>query len=155
MPTHEPGPRVVDRQLLAESAVIMAFAAALFGVTFTFDRVPPVLAQGIQPALFPRAVLVVLFGLAALQAVRALRVSVPDVSAFKPVPLIVYLTGAVLIAFLVAMPLIGTFPTLILFCPALALLWGERRWRLMAFSFAGVIAFIYGLFRLIMNVPLP
>ena len=119
---------------------------------------PPILAQGIQPTVFPRAVLIFMFGLAALQAVKATRLSAKDIANLKPsepMPLIVFWTGGVLIAFLIAMPVIGTFPTLILFCPALACLWGERRWLAMALSFAGVIAFIYALFRMVMNVPLP
>ena len=42
-----------------------------------------------------------------------------------------------------------------LFCPALAALWGERRWILMVVTFGAFIAFIYILFVLILNVPLP
>ena len=72
-----------------------------------------------------------------------------------PIPLIVVLTAALLIGFVALMPVIGTFPALVLFLPALSLLWGERRWRLMALSFAGFAGFVYLLFRLIMNVPLP
>ena len=63
--------------------------------------------------------------------------------------------AALLIGFVALMPVIGTFPALVLFLPALSLLWGERRWRLMALSFAGFAGFVYLLFRLIMNVPLP
>lgn len=150
--------RSVNRTLLIESVVIMIIAAALYGVTYSFDDVPEILAQGIQPAVFPRVVLIIMFGLAALQAVRAVRLSPDDVAKLSPVktiPSIVWLTAAFLIAFAAAMPIIGTFPALLLFLPALALLWGERRWHLIIASFLGFIAFAYVLFRLIMNVPLP
>ena len=136
----------------------MVLAVALFGVTFSFDKVPEILAQGIQPTVFPRIVLAIIFGLAALQFWKAL--DLPREAAAKHVPAmgipaIVLKTSAALVCFFVLMPTIGTFPTLILFCPALAILWGERRWALMAMSFAGFIGFIYLLFRVAMNVPLP
>ncbi|MDE0112590.1 MAG: hypothetical protein OXN84_09950, partial [Albidovulum sp.] len=60
-----------------------------------------------------------------------------------------------LIGFFILMPIIGTFPTLIVFFPALAFIWGERRWLLMALSFSGFAVFIYALFVAILNTPLP
>ena len=152
------GRRDMDRRSLTEAGVIMAFASVMFAMTFTFDKVPEILAQGIQPTVFPRIVLAIIFGLAALQFGKALSLradtSVGRVPA-KGVPAIVFMTSATLVCFYILMPMIGTFPTLILFCPALAVLWGERRWALMAVSFAGFIGFIYLLFRVVMNVPLP
>ena len=60
-------PSNTDRRLLSESIFIMVFSAAMFGVTYTFDRVPDILAQGIQPTAFPRAILIIMFVLAAMQ----------------------------------------------------------------------------------------
>nr|WP_306266171.1 tripartite tricarboxylate transporter TctB family protein [Pararhizobium sp. IMCC3301] len=150
--------RAVDKELLFESLFVMAFAAFLFGVTYTFEEVPPILAQGIQPTVFPRAVIFVMFLLAVFQALKAIRLKPAEAEALKPhkrIARIVYLTGLVLIGFLMLMPLIGTFPTLILFCPGLAFLWGERRWLLMGLSFGGFLAFVYLLFVVLLNVPLP
>ncbi len=153
-----PDRRDFDRRSLAEAGAIMIFAAAMFGVTFTFDAVPEILAQGIQPTVFPRIVLAIIFGLAVLQFRNALRFR-PEAAIrhvrTKGVPAIVFTTSAALVCFFVLMPMIGTFPTLILFCPTLAILWGERRWTLMAVSFAAFIGFVYLLFRVAMNVPLP
>lgn len=151
-------PKGIDTKKLGEAIVIMLVSAMLFAVTFTFDHVPEILAQGIQPTVFPRAVLAILFGLAALQAYKSLNLSENEVSELKPigpVPKIVLITSGCLIAFFVAIPIIGTFPTLIIFCPTLAFIWGERRWRLMVISFSTFVAFIYLLFRVVMNVPLP
>lgn len=148
----------IDAGLLVQSVVIMAVAGGLYGVTYTFDEVPPILAQGVQPTVFPRVLLILMILLAGLQAIKALRPSVAEIAKLKPyrpIPRIVFLTALVLIGFFVVMPIIGTFPTLIIFCPALAALWGERRWKLMALSFGGFIAFIYGLFVMVLNVPLP
>jgi len=148
----------VDRELLVESLVIMGIATVLFGITFTFDRVPEIFAQGIQPTVFPRAVLMLMFGLAALQAIKAIRLSEVDAEylvPYLPIPKIVFFTGALLIVCVIAMRWVGTFPTLIVFCPTLALLWGERRGWMMLFGFSLFIAFAYVLFRIVMKVPLP
>lgn len=150
--------RDVDRTAIAEALFVMAFAAAMYAVTYTFDTVPAILAQGIQPTIWPRAILIIMFGLGALQLVRALRLNAEALAALnptKPIPLIVFVTAALLNALGYLIPIVGTFPALVLFLPALSILWGERRWLLMALSFAGFLAFIYVLFRLIMNVPLP
>lgn len=158
MTTSDSGTRIIDRSLLTESIVIMIFAAVMFGVTYSFDKVPAILAQGIQPTVFPRAILAIVFCLAALQAVRAMRLSAADIAKLKPaksVPLIVFVTAALLIGFAFVIPILGTFPSIVLFLPALAIVWGERRWLLMLLSFAGFTVFVYVLFRLIMNVPLP
>ncbi|MCY4196609.1 MAG: tripartite tricarboxylate transporter TctB family protein [Rhodobacteraceae bacterium] len=158
MSTSQTHAKPIDRTLLFESIFIMVFATAMFATTYTFDKVPAILAQGIQPTVFPRAVLVVMFLLAALQAFKATRLTPQQVSDLKPVkavPPIVFLTAGLLMAFAALMPIIGTFPAIVLFLPALALLWGERRGLLMSLSFLGFLGFAYVLFGLIMNVPLP
>ena len=158
MSTTDANAKPIDRTLLFESIFIMVFSAAMFAVTYTFDKVPAILAQGIQPTVFPRAVLIIMFALAATQAFRAMRLTPQQVAELKPIkaiPPVVYVTAGFLIAFAVTMPIIGTFPAIVIFLPALALLWGERRWVLMALSFLGFLGFAYVLFRLIMNVPLP
>lgn len=150
--------RAIDTPLVIESVVIMVFAAVLYGVTFTFEEVPPILSQGVQPTVFPRGICIVMMLLAAAQIVKAMRLTPERIAELKPykrVPRIVYVTALVLIAFSIVMPIIGTFPTLIVFCPGLALLWGERRWGLMGASFAAFIAAVYGLFVLGLGVPLP
>lgn len=148
----------IKRNQLFEALAVMAFAAGMYGVTFTFDKVPAFLAQGIQPTVFPRAILILMFALALIQAIKAARLTPKDLSAFKPnkpIQKVVYLTVLMLIALPVMMPIIGTFPAFAVFLPALSFLWGERRWKMMVLSFAGFTAFVYVLFRLVMNVPLP
>ena len=51
-----------NRSQLTEALFVMGFAAVLYGVTYTFDKVPAFLAQGIQPTVFPRAILIIMFG---------------------------------------------------------------------------------------------
>ena len=148
----------VDRPRLLEAVFVMLFAAIMFVVSFTFDRVPAILAQGIQPTAFPRGILFIMFMLAAIQVVKSSRVSRENLRRLKPiksVPPIVFLTAGLLIGFFLIMPVIGTFLSIAIFLPALAILWCERRWLLMALSFAGFMGFVFVLFRLVMNVPLP
>ena len=42
------------------SLVIILISVALLITTFTFDIVPPILNRGIQPATFPKALLVLI-----------------------------------------------------------------------------------------------
>ena len=79
-----PAHRTIDRTRLIEALVVMAFAVILFAVTFSFKKVPPILAQGIQPTVFPRAILAIMFGLGVIQAVTALRPSAEDLEMLKP-----------------------------------------------------------------------
>lgn len=147
-----------NTEQLVESLVIVVASMALYAVTFTFDEVPPILAQGIQPTVFPRAIAIIMFGLGFIQAIGAIRLSAQqraELKPYKPIPIIVYLTAAVLIGFAIVLPLLGTFPTLLLFCCGLSALWGERRWRMMALSFVGFAVFIYVLFIVLLGAPLP
>ncbi len=116
MSTSDTDVKPIDRALLFESIFVMVFSA----VTYTFDKVSAILAQGIQPTVFPRAVLLIMFVLAALQAYRATRLSPQQVAEPKPVkavPPIVFLTAGFLIAFAAVMPIIGTFPAIVIFLP--------------------------------------
>lgn len=158
MTTPKAAEQAVNRTGLSEAIAVMAFAVAMFGVTFTFDKVPSSLSQGIPPTAFPRAMLILMFLLGALLAAKSLRVSPQAAAELKPlkaIPPIVFLTIGALIGFAILMPLVGTFVAMAIFLPGLALLWHERRWLFMGLSFAGYIAFAFGLFRLVMNVPLP
>ena len=45
------------------SAVIILISSILLYFTFTFDIVPPILNRGIQPATFPKALLILIIAL--------------------------------------------------------------------------------------------
>ena len=42
------------------SFVLVFFAASLFLITFNFDKVPPILNRGMQPATFPKILLLII-----------------------------------------------------------------------------------------------
>ena len=48
------------------SLVIILISVALLITTFTFDIVPPILNRGIQPATFPKALLVLIIVMTSL-----------------------------------------------------------------------------------------
>ena len=48
------------------SAVIILISSILLYFTFTFDIVPPILNRGIQPATFPKALLILIIALTLL-----------------------------------------------------------------------------------------
>lgn len=107
--------------------VVLAFCAAAFAVTLTFDQAPAALAQNVQPARFPQLVLGVMAVLAAIVVVRAFaRPETP----LKPIKRMVLISAAILVGFVVAIGAIGFFEAAALLCLALPPVWGERRWRL-------------------------
>jgi putative tricarboxylic transport membrane protein len=106
---------------------VLAFCAAAFAVTLTFDEAPAALAQNVQPARFPQLVLAVMAVLAAILVVRAFALSATPL---KPVKRMVLISAAILVGFVVTIDLVGFFEAAMLLCLALPPVWGERRWRL-------------------------
>ncbi len=142
--------------MILESAFILAFAAACFGLTFTFDPVPPVLSEGIRPTTFPRALLIFLGALAVLQALTAGKAAATlETSAPGRIGRKVYLTALLMVLFVPSLQYLGTFISLSGFCLVTGTLWGERRWTLALFGYACFAALIYLVFVVLMDVPLP
>ena len=132
--------------------VILLFCAVVVGITTTFDEVPPILAQGIPPTQFPRMMVGVIAILAAIMIYQA---HGREPKKRKPVPLMVFLSAGVLLAFIAAIEVIGTIPAMFLFCVALPLLWGER--RIVAILIFAVVfpAAVYLLFSNFLEVRFP
>ena len=51
-------------------SVIIIISVALFGYTFTFDEVPEILAQGMQPTMMPRLIFSLIIFLSVFQLVQ-------------------------------------------------------------------------------------
>jgi putative tricarboxylic transport membrane protein len=103
---------------------ILAFCAVAYGITLTFDQAPAAVAQNVQPATFPRLVIVVIAALTVAMMVssRALPVERPG-----PVKPMIFASAAVMVAFVLAFSWLGILPAMLLLCAGLPLLWGERR----------------------------
>lgn len=128
---------------------ILAFCIATWLVTLTFKEAPAVIAQNVQPATFPRLVIVVIAVLAVIIISMSFRT--PD-KPMKPVPVMVFLSAAVMPGFVIAFYYLGILPAMILLCFALPLIWGERRLHFVvpyAIVFPGLV---YLLFAVVLKV---
>lgn len=118
------------------AAVIVAGCIFLLWETTNFPEIPRGLAQNVPPTLFPRLLLVVIAAMALLLPFehiqkRAQDIDLDDTRRDRIRP-ITYLTALALTAVVVVMPWLGTLPAMILACAVLPILWGERRWWLVA-----------------------
>ncbi len=136
-----PAPR--RRIDLAVAAVVVAFAAGAYGLTYTFEAVPQALMQGLGAELFPRLVLATMILLAVL---LALGVGASKMDRPAPAPPMVWLTAAALIVFMGLVELVGMWPASFVFLIGLGRLWGEKNLLGLAASALGLCLALYFLF---------
>lgn len=149
---------ITDKEQLVEAIVVALVTIAFFIYTFTFEEVPEILAQGIGPAIFPRGVLVVIFGLACILGYQALKPTFEARAKIKPykrIQPIVFKTAGAMLLFGIGLHFIGTLPSILIFSLGLSFLWNERRYRAMALTFVLFTAAVYALFQLTLGVSLP
>lgn len=132
--------------------VILIFVAIVVAITTTFEDVPAALSQGIPPEQFPRIMVGVIALLAVIMIVQSrLRQEDPR----KRVPMMVVFTACILVVFVVLIDWIGMIAAMLVFCVALPLLWGEKRFVWLV-VYAGLFpACIYLLFSVLLGVRLP
>lgn len=123
---------LIHRVDLIVALIIVVVCALLFWRTFAFASVPEMLAQGVQPTMFPRLLLIVIAAMALYLPFehRKLQKQGKDIDSerrSRPQP-IVYITAAALVIGVGIMPWLGTYLALIILSAALPLLWGERRY---------------------------
>ncbi len=131
---------------LVDAALVAAPAVALLLVTRQFETAPGLLTQGVSPAFFPRLLLAALLLLALLLPLEGRRSSSAKRRGGFAVPRTTLSAGVVLLAAVLLLPRLGTFPVLALAAPCLAMLWGERRpWRLvgLAILLPGVLDLLF------------
>ncbi len=154
-------------------SVLLGFCAAAWWLTNGFDDVPPMLAQNVPPTFFPRLVILTsaLFGVVLiLDEIRRLLRGAADpvvarraASTTEPEPPVAFTlpppafwgTVGVIAAAGVSIPLLGTLPSLGMIAVALPLVWGERRFRLVAGLALGLPAAIHVVFALGLGVRFP
>ena len=125
------------------AAVALFGCAVAFWLTYRFAVMPAAMVSGLGAEAFPRLVIGVIAFLAVL---AAFGIGNPPMETPAPVPRMVWITSAVLFAFVGAVELVGMWPAAIVFLVALGLLWGERSvWKLTASALA-LCAVLYGLF---------
>jgi putative tricarboxylic transport membrane protein len=134
---------------LAAGAVIV-IAAALFALTFGFEKMPEGITRGFGAEAFPRLVLGTIIVLAVLLATPA-----PAGERYARIPAMVYYSGTSLFVFMTLVPLVGMLPAMFLFLIGLGWLWGERRRRVLLSSAILLTAAIWAVFVKGFAVQLP
>ncbi len=161
---------LADRDSLAGLAILGVCAVA-WRLTAGFDEVPAILSQNVPPTFFPRLVIAtaaLLGGLLLAGGIRRRAVDLADRStAGGPPdssdkaggtalpPPVFWATAGLVAAAGVLIPLVGTLLTVGLVAIALPLLWGERRFRLVAALALGLPGAIYAVFTLALGVRFP
>jgi len=131
------------------AAAIIAIAAALFAFTFGFEKLPEGITRGFGAEVFPRLVLGTIIALAVLLFLGKTGSELPRI------PVMVWYSGAALLAFMVLVPLAGMLPAMFVFLVALGWLWGERRLALLFITAIILTCAIWAIFVRGFGVQLP
>jgi len=105
-------------------SLIIIISSILLIVTFTFDIVPPILNRGIQPATFPKALLVLIICLTSI--VYFLSLKFPWKKE-KKLPKSFYITLYNFILFIVIAKTLDFFLAISVLSFLVSYFWGERR----------------------------
>ena len=132
------------------AAAVIAVAAVLFVLTFGFEKLPAGIAGGFGAEAFPRLVLGTIIALAVVLAVPSLKTE-----PLPRIPLMVWTSGASLLAFMALVPLAGMLPAMFAFLLGLGWLWGERRSWVLSLNAILLTAAIWAVFVKGFGVQLP
>ena len=127
---------------------IVAFCIAAIWLSLSFDKMPPILKRGIQPAEFPQLVCATIILMTAYMAWRDPVTVVEPMGKKTPGTI-------VLMAVFVALCSIDLFIALSLFAVALTMYWGERRPVFIAMVGLLVPVVIFFLFDLVFKIRFP
>jgi Tripartite tricarboxylate transporter TctB family len=139
----------VSANRIAAAAVIAA-AAALFALTFGFEKLPEGITRGFGAEVFPRLVLGTIIGLAALLAFTSW-----NSDPLARIPPMVWYSGASLLLFMALVPVAGMLAAMFVFLIGLGWLWGERRYWVLLSSSILLTTVIWGVFVRGFGVQLP
>ena len=106
------------------SAVIIVISSILLYFTFTFDIVPPILNRGIQPATFPKALLILIITLTLLTYLISLKKPWKNE---KKLPNSFYITLLSFVVFIIVSKFLDFFLGIALLSIIVSYFWGERR----------------------------
>jgi hypothetical protein len=106
------------------SFIIIFVSTILLISTFTFDIVPPILNRGIQPATFPKALLVIIISLTLVVFYLSIKKSW---KIEKKLPRTFFLTLLNFILFVIVSKTLDFFLAIALLSVLVSYFWGERR----------------------------
>lgn len=155
-----PASSLIHRTDLVLGAIIIGIAGFLYYATSTFGEVAPLLQQGITPAFFPRIILGFIIALSLFlpfeHIMHARQGKSLDKDREQRIKPITFITALFLMTLLVIMPHLGTIPTMVLSCALFPILWGERRFGVIALYAVGFPVLVSILFFKILKViPIP
>ena len=132
--------------------VIILVSSILLYFTFTFEEVPPILNRGIQPATFPKALLILIISLSLI--VYYLSIKFPW-KIEKKLPNSFYITLASFIIFSVISVTLDFFLGISVLSILVSFFWGERRifYLLLVAIIFPIIVFIF--FETILGLRFP
>ncbi|MFK7858126.1 MAG: tripartite tricarboxylate transporter TctB family protein [Granulosicoccus sp.] len=133
---------------VAVSLIIIAFCAAAIWLSLSFERMPPILKRGVQPADFPQIVCVGTILMTLLMMWRdPIKITEPFGS--KTLGTLILMVG------FVALCQFDLFLGLSVFAGALAFYWGERRMALLLLVSIVVPVFVFVLFDQVFEIRFP
>ena len=106
------------------SFIIIFISTILLITTFTFDIVPPILNRGIQPATFPKGLLILIIGLTLI--IYYLSIKKPW-KVQKKLPKTFFLTLLSFLIFVIVSKTLDFFLAISLLSVFVSYYWGERR----------------------------
>lgn len=144
--------RLVHRTDAVVSTILICGAVVLWMTANTFEEVPALFSQNLQPDLFPKLLLACIIGLSAILPFEHLLLSGGrerlDGARTSPIKKRAYVVAAMIIVILAAMPYLGTIITIFTISLVMPLLWGERRLiRLLPFAalFPTAVIVLFGI----------
>ncbi len=133
-------------------SVIIIISVALFAYTFTFDEVPEILAQGMQPTMMPRLIFSLIIFLSVFQLVQNKKLKSETKELIRRNAFITF--GYTLFIVLIADKL-GFFISIFLYTLLMPILW-QRKDYIKIFFYSLVISiFVFVFFTLVLQLKFP
>lgn len=133
--------------------IILLICATMFGLTFQFEEVPPMLQRGMAPESFPRGVSLLAFLLTVMSLLRSFFGGTVQKNTDLPAEFYLSIMGCVV--FLVIANIVDLLIAMVLFIASICWLWGERRrWVVIVLSIA-LPAVIFVLFSELLGIRFP
>ena len=134
------------------SFIIVFISIILLITTFTFDIVPPILNRGIQPATFPKALLVLIISLTAI--IYYLSIKKPW-KVEKKLPKEFFLTLFTFILFIVISKTLDFFLAISVLSIVVSYYWGEKRIFYLLLVSIIFLLFLFIFFETILGLRFP
>lgn len=133
---------------LVVSIVIIVFCMTAIWISLSFEKMPPILKRGIQPADFPQMVCVSIIGMTLFMLWRD-PIKVIEPFGSKTLGTLILMIG------FIAICRIDFFIALALFACSLAFYWGEHRLRFLALVGIVVPLVVFFLFDQVFEIRFP